>query len=75
MEPFFELVPLTEIFDFTVLLVLYFLGVFMVAFFDEPHAPSPQLATIRPATKKSDMTNFEPFFISFIFFIYFLIFK
>ena len=75
MEPFFELVPLTEIFDFTVLLVLYFFVGYMVAFFDEPHAPNPQLATSKPATKMSDIKHFEPFFISFILFIYFLIFK
>ena len=69
------MVPRTEMFDLTVLLVLYFLGVFMVAFFDEPHAPSPQLAITNPATKRSDMMNFEPFFMFFIVYLFSLIFN
>lgn len=60
------MVPLTDMFDFTVLLVLYFLVGYMVAFCDDLHAPNPQVATNNPATKKSDIISFEPFFIFFI---------
>ena len=69
------MVPRTEMFDFTVLLVLYFLVGYMVALFDEPHAPNPQLAIIMPATKKSEKASFEPFFIFFILYCYSLIFN
>ena len=71
MEPFFELVPLTEMLDFTVLLVLYFLGVCMVVVFDELQAPNPQVATIRLAAKMSGMMRFELFLIVFILSCYF----
>lgn len=69
MEPFLALVPLTEMLLFTVLLVLYFLVGYMVAFFDELHAPSAQLAVSMPATRRSVTNSFELFRVLFIVFI------
>lgn len=60
-----ELVPLTEMFDLTVLLLLYFFAGYMVASEEEPHELKPQLAIIMPTTKKSATETFECFFIFF----------
>jgi hypothetical protein len=56
-------VPLTEIFDFTTLLDLYFLFGYIVACFDEPHEAKPPHTAIKPTTNVSDNRTFAHFFI------------
>jgi hypothetical protein len=56
-------VPLTEIFDFTTLLDLYFLLGYIVADLEPPHEVKPPHTPINPATNISDNNAFSPFFI------------